>query len=332
MIVFIKQVLRIICKAKKAISGASFVMISTFVLGVVGFHYLEGLSWFDSIYFTFVTMATIGYGDITPHTLWGKILVIATSVLGISSFAVVVTSLLQSLVTEKLGVMLGLVTSYFTDHVIVCGWSDTSKAAVEELLASTDKKIVLVDDKLDKNPFEDPRVHFVKGDYRDPSILKKAGIERATDAVVTTGNDSDTILTVLRIKSLKKDIHVAAEVMSGSVRDILKEAGADHVITSSEFGGRLLAVSINQPGTAMLFDDLTSTGAGNDVYEIKAPMEVVGLGFGEVLAKVKEEYNMIVMAIRRGDMTIINPDPSFKVEKGDHLIVISTPEDILKVR
>ncbi len=332
MLIFIRQVLRIIGKVRKALSGAALALVSTFTLGVVGFHYLERLTWFDSIYFTFVTMATIGYGDITPHTFWGKVLVMIISVLGISSFAVVVTSLLQSLVTEKLEVMLGLVASYFTDHVVVCGWCDASKAAIGELLASTRKNIVLVDDKLDKNPFEDPRVHFVKGDYKDPSVLKKAGVKRATDAIVTTGSDSDTILTVLRIKSLKKDIHIAAEAISGSVRDILKEAGADHVITSSEFGGRLLAASVSQPGTTTLFDDLTSTGAGNDVYEIRAPEEVIGLSFKEILVKVKEGYNMIVVAVRRGDRVIINPDPSLRVESGDHLIVISTPEDIRRAR
>lgn len=42
--------------------------------GTIGFAFLENLSFFNSFYFTFITVATVGYGDITPHTVAGKVL------------------------------------------------------------------------------------------------------------------------------------------------------------------------------------------------------------------------------------------------------------------
>jgi voltage-gated potassium channel len=41
--------------------------------GVVFYHLVEHLSWLDAYYFSVITLATVGYGDITPHTAAGKI-------------------------------------------------------------------------------------------------------------------------------------------------------------------------------------------------------------------------------------------------------------------
>lgn len=45
----------------------------TLGVGTVFYHFVEGLSWLDSYYFCVVTLATVGYGDITPHTNLGKL-------------------------------------------------------------------------------------------------------------------------------------------------------------------------------------------------------------------------------------------------------------------
>jgi voltage-gated potassium channel Kch len=43
------------------------------VTGTVVYHFVEKLSYIDAYYFSVVTLATVGYGDITPHTTFGKI-------------------------------------------------------------------------------------------------------------------------------------------------------------------------------------------------------------------------------------------------------------------
>lgn len=61
-------------------------LITTLVIlgiGTVVYHYIEGWSWIDSIYFSIITLTTIGYGDFSPQTDTGKIFTIFYIVLGI---------------------------------------------------------------------------------------------------------------------------------------------------------------------------------------------------------------------------------------------------------
>ena len=71
---------------KKRWSFLTFVLVFIFVLLGVSHIYcmVEGWNYLDSIYFTVVTLTTIGYGDIAPITNAGKILTIFASFFGIA--------------------------------------------------------------------------------------------------------------------------------------------------------------------------------------------------------------------------------------------------------
>jgi voltage-gated potassium channel len=47
--------------------------VFTIALGTIVYHIVEKFSWVDSYYFSVITLATVGYGDLTPHTNFGKI-------------------------------------------------------------------------------------------------------------------------------------------------------------------------------------------------------------------------------------------------------------------
>lgn len=53
------------------------------VIGTITYHYLEGWSWIDAFYFSFVTLTTVGYGDITPATDIGKLFTVFYIIIGL---------------------------------------------------------------------------------------------------------------------------------------------------------------------------------------------------------------------------------------------------------
>ena len=63
---------------------AGITAISLLSVGAVFFHYVQKLSWLDAFYFCTISLATIGYGDITPTTPAGKIFIMFYAVIGLS--------------------------------------------------------------------------------------------------------------------------------------------------------------------------------------------------------------------------------------------------------
>jgi voltage-gated potassium channel Kch len=47
--------------------------VFTLAIGTVVYHLVEHFSWLDAYYFSVITLATVGYGDLVPHTSFGKI-------------------------------------------------------------------------------------------------------------------------------------------------------------------------------------------------------------------------------------------------------------------
>ena len=61
-------------------------MLLILLAGTLFYHSVEGWSWIDSLYFSVITLATVGYGDLAPTTLWSKIFTIAYIFIGFSVF------------------------------------------------------------------------------------------------------------------------------------------------------------------------------------------------------------------------------------------------------
>lgn len=70
-------------------------------LGATFYHFVEKLTWIDSIYFTVITLATVGYGDITPHTAIGKIFTIFYVITGVAIFVALARAIIEKARTKR---------------------------------------------------------------------------------------------------------------------------------------------------------------------------------------------------------------------------------------
>ena len=77
------------------------IFIALLSVGVIGFMLFENMSLVNAIYFSIVTMATVGYGDIHPKTEIGKILTIIIIIGGVGTFLSVVASITDLFVNRR---------------------------------------------------------------------------------------------------------------------------------------------------------------------------------------------------------------------------------------
>lgn len=73
-------------------------------IGSVFYHLVEKWNWLDSIYFTVITLATVGYGDFSPKTAPGKVFTIFYVFIGIGIFIFTANHVLKKRVERRVGI------------------------------------------------------------------------------------------------------------------------------------------------------------------------------------------------------------------------------------
>ena len=76
-------------------------LLTVMIIGAVGFAFLEKASIIDALYFTIVTIATVGYGDIHPVTAWGKVFVILMIICGVGTFLGVIANATELMISRQ---------------------------------------------------------------------------------------------------------------------------------------------------------------------------------------------------------------------------------------
>lgn len=80
------------------------IMIAALIvgIGVVFYHSVEKLSYLDALYFSVITLTTVGYGDIVPKTDAGKMFTIVYVLVGIGILGVIVNILIKNAAAERI--------------------------------------------------------------------------------------------------------------------------------------------------------------------------------------------------------------------------------------
>jgi len=121
-------------------------------VGTVVFHLLEGWSIVDSLYVTAQTLTTVGYGDVAPHTVYGRIFATGFMLAGVGIVLYALTSTVQSIVQSEMLLTLGqlrhsLKMSKLRDHFIICGAGRVGSHLIRGLKGTDDRFIVIESDR-----------------------------------------------------------------------------------------------------------------------------------------------------------------------------------------
>jgi len=231
-------------------------------------------------------------------------------------------------------------------HIVICGWSDATRAIVEQLHsddAGEQRHIVIIDDKIEQCPIDDPYVYFVHGDPTENQTLEHASVPTASTAIILIDwslpdaslRDSKTALITLAIESMNRDVYTCAEVMRSESKRHLERADVDEPICVADLSQRMLVMAATNHGLSRFFDDVLTFDQGSEIYCVPVPKKYVekGLDFRRVVSDLSTHREIIVMAVQRGEHgeeVHTNPAGEFPLKEGDCLLVLaeSCPSDI----
>ncbi len=228
----------------------------------------------QALWYTLVTVSTVGYGDLYPVSAAGRIaggLVIITSV-GLIGF--VIGKFGELAVESSRRRFLGMDGTDFTNHYIVLGWNDLSRTVIKEMIVAGFKVAVLTQQERDiaemRTIFTDPKTFFVSfGLYQEDDALARLNIARAAGAVLLTGDDTTTLVTVLHLKQLNPSLKITAYINNSQLRKTVENAGVNYVISPNEVLGRLIASAAFEPDVSSFMEAILSATTGDDDMDLQ---------------------------------------------------------------
>ncbi|WP_413800393.1 potassium channel family protein [Streptomyces iranensis] len=280
----------------------------------------EQVDFLDSVYYSTVTLSTTGYGDIVPYSdsarLSNILLVTPLRVL----FLIILVGTTLEVLAERTREQyhLNRWRSALRDHTVVVGFGTKGRSAVETLCATglPKNRVVVVDPN--QKVIEAANAEGfagVVGDATRSDVLLRAEAQRARQFVIATQRDDTAVLVTLTARQLNRGANIVAAVREEENAPLLRQSGADAVITSASAAGRLLGMSVQSPTAGAVIEDLIQQGTGLDLVERTVVKAEVG--------KSVRDTEDLVVSVLRGHRLLAYDDPAASpLQAADRLITI----------
>ncbi len=285
----------------------------------------------DWIWWSVVTVTTVGYGDIAPSSIGGRLIGVVLMFFGIGVLSLFTATIAGYFVEIKLKKERGMGALLLKDHIILCEWNQRAEAIHSELRSdarSSEVPIVLLA-SIETKPVDDDLLHFIHGDVTEDN-LNRANIENARTVIILGDDnlepgarDAKVVLSTLTVEGLNPATHTVVEVVKEENARHCRRAQADEIIVGNRFSSRLIASAAVDHGISQVMSELLSSTYGNDLRQIPVPANLGGRSFLEVFTEMKRSNHRIVLAVQKDREVVTNPDLDTRVDATDHLIVIA---------
>lgn len=305
--------------------------------GTIVFHVLEGWSIVDSLYLTAQTVTTVGYGDLAPQTVYGRVFATVFMMMSVGIVLYALTSTVQWIVQSEMLLTFGqlrrsLAMSKLRDHFIICGAGRVGSHLVRGLKGGNDPFIVIERDRARVEELMDQGISVLVRDATLEETLREAGVEHARGLAACLPDDADNVYVVLTARDLNPNLHIVARAAEEQAESKLIRAGANRVVAPTIIGGHRMAMSLTKPAVGDFLDSLTANDLelGFEQLEVEAGSKLIGQKLSET--NIRSELDIVIVSIRRSHGEIVfNPAGDAMIQTGDMLIAIGRAEALGKL-
>ncbi len=335
----INQFVEVLSNKKFELLTLLFLLLFVMMTGAIAIYVLEDMhnpninSMFDAIYWSLVTISTVGYGDISPVTEMGRVIAMIIILFGIAmiSFA---TSVIVSAFSEKLH---KLKEERVVDDInkseeflIICGYGQMTKMFFRQSDASKYKYIIL--DKDPKRVEEAIRDGYaaIEEDASRYETMKRFNTENSKVTVLCmTHNDIENIYITLNAKHISPKIKVVTRAGDESIVNKYKRAGADHVLLPNETASTMMSVAITRPTMYKAIDAIL-TGKNKAMLD-EVLVHNHSVLMGQKLKSIDfRHFKLVLIGIQKSSSMefIFNPSPETIIEHKDILLIMGDKRSI----
>lgn len=284
------------------------------------------ISFTDVLYFTMITVTTVGFGDIVPVTdrarMFDTFVVTPIRVFIWLIFLGTAYDFVLKRTWERW--RMAMIQRNLDDHVIVAGYGSSGAEAVRELIArgTPAEQIVVIDSRADRiHHAELVGCSVLEADATRDITLQAAKVKRARSMIVSAGRDDTSILILLTARHLAPQLPISIAVRNEDNELPARQAGANIVINPASFAGLLLAGSTHGAHIADYMADLAAANGRVQLHEREATADEIG-------RPLRSISTGLGVRLYRGGLPIGFWEPGAQaVEAGDLIVEIVAGDD-----
>jgi voltage-gated potassium channel len=297
---------------------------------------IEGYSFIDSLFFTIITISTVGYQEVIPLTTEGRYFTIFMIVISFGTFAYAITAVSSYVMDgefrrhlQELRIVKKI--NQLENHIIVCGYGRNGKQIVHELEASGQEYILIEKSHtVLERAITNNCKNYIEGDANDDSVLISAGIKRAKGLITTLPDDAENVFVVLTAREMNRNLHIISRASRDSSDKKLRMAGANNVVMPDKVGGTHMASLVLKPDVVEFFNLLTGQDDNISLEEItyeSLPKEFKNKSIEDLHIRKRSGANIVGLKDKDGKY-VLNPSPETVICEGSKLFVLGMKKQI----
>ncbi len=313
----------------RALAAFGFVL----VFGTAGFMIIEdGWGFWRSLFFTVITISTVGYGD-EGISQAGERFAAVLILVGIGTCTFALSQLVQVAVRSQMAWRRRMQKQIdrLEDHYIVCGLGRVGTAVLQRV-SEASLPVVIVEVDPSRAAWARTQGHAtVEGTATEDEILLKAGVTRARGIVCAAASDSENLVATLSARELNPRLMIISRVDDPRAAHKFRRAGATRVLSPAATGGADMADMLIRPHLAEFLERAGHHDGGYQLTEIT--IEAASPLVGQTIATYGARENTLVfVAIRHpGGSTEIRPRATEAFRVGDVVIIVGDLESVARV-
>ena len=292
------------------------ILVVMWLFGAIGILVLESKNQPDfnslknTLWWTIVTMTTVGYGDMSPKGDYSRLFATFLMLTGIGISGLFTSTMSSIFVTKKIREGRGLETVKTKNHIVICGYNPNLEMILDFIIKSYNNEfpIVLVndlsEDKINSilSKYSKIEIKFVKGDHSRENILEKANVLNSKSVMVLTDDadingDQKTILSTLTLKNINSNLRVIAQVSNRENITHLRRANVDEIIINDKFETFMTASHILDPGVPQALHQLIDENSIHKFQSKSISRDFIGKTFDELSKSLRDQYGWIAIGL-----------------------------------
>lgn len=286
------------------------------------------ITWADALWYSIISVTTIGYGDFSASTPGARIgTIVFIIVFGLSTFSLFFGMVVDWVAAAVTNAQKGLARAMAKDHILIVHFPNEQRVRqlIDEIRGDPEHgscEIVIISTAIEELPFKLEDVLFIRGSSHDIETYHRARIDSCRMAIVLSpsygdpASDAVVAAAVSVLDRVKAEVYIVAECADQNHLPLFDASHCDSVVLGMSIAGNLLVQEVHDPGIAQLVEVLTSNQKGTTLFSIVAEDDEVPY---TDMAKGLLDHAITVMAVNRGAQSITRLK-DLRSEAGDRLI------------